>query len=62
MMKKVTIVGIICAVGLFVLLKFFQNSIPKINDPLTNIIVFIGFVIFAVIYGVSQLRKSDDKK
>ena len=61
-MKKVTIAGIVFAVGLLVLLKVFQNSIPRINDPITNILVFIGFVIFAIIYGVTQFRKNNDKK
>lgn len=61
-MKKVTIAGIIFAVGLLVLLKVFENSIPKINDPITNLIVFIGFAIFAVLYGVAQIRKNVHKK
>ncbi|WP_438347055.1 hypothetical protein ACP8HI_15140 [Paenibacillus sp. FA6] len=56
-MKKVTFAGIIFAIGLLVLLKVFQNSIPRISDPLTNILVIIGFVLFAIIYGASQLRK-----
>jgi len=57
-MKKATIAGIAIGIGLLVLLKVFQNSIPRINDPLTNIIVFIGFVLFAIIYGTSRLRKN----
>lgn len=61
-MKKVSIAGIIFAVGLLVLLKIFQSSIPRINDPITNILVFIGFVIFLIIYGLAQFRKNDQKK
>ena len=59
MMKKATFFGIIFAIGLLVLLKVLQNSIPRISDPLTNILVFIGFVFFVIIYGMSQLKKKD---
>ncbi|CAI6017732.1 hypothetical protein PAECIP112173_00128 [Paenibacillus sp. JJ-100] len=59
MMKQVSIVGIILTVGLLVLLKVFQDSIPRINEPITNILIFIGFVIFAIFYGASQLRKKN---
>lgn len=58
-MKKATLAGIIFAIGLLVLLKVLQNSIPRISDPLTNILVFLGFVLFVIIYGTSQLRKND---
>lgn len=58
-MKQVSIVGIILTVGLLVLLKVFQDSIPRINEPITNILIFIGFVIFAILYGASQLRKKN---
>ncbi|MGW6151185.1 hypothetical protein ACWFN4_27985 [Bacillus mycoides] len=58
-MKQVSIVGIIFTVGLLVFLKVFQGSIPRINEPITNILIFIGFVIFAIIYGASQLRKKN---
>lgn len=56
-MKKSTAVEIIIGIGVLILLKIFQDSIPRINDPLTNIIVFIGFVLLLIIYGVSRLRK-----
>lgn len=58
-MKQVSIIGIIFTVGLLVFLKVFQDSIPRINEPITNILIFIGFVTFAIIYGASQLRKKD---
>ncbi|MBE1554682.1 hypothetical protein [Sporosarcina limicola] len=58
-MKKATVAGIIIGIGLLIFLKVFQNSIPRITDPLTNIIVLTGFVLSAIIYGVSQLRKNN---
>jgi len=58
-MKQVSIIGIIFTVGLLVFLKIFQDSIPRINEPITNILIFIGFVIFAIIYGASQLKKKN---
>ena len=58
-MKKVSIAVIIFAVLLLVLLKVFQNSVPRISEPITNILIFIGFVIFAIIFGVSQLKKNN---
>lgn len=56
-MKQVSILGIILTVGVLILLKVFQDSILRINDPITNILVFIGFVIFVTIYVVSKIRK-----
>ncbi|WP_313894500.1 hypothetical protein [Psychrobacillus sp.] len=58
-MKKATVVGVIIGIGLLVLLKVFQDSIPRIRDPLTNYIILIGFVLFAIIYGASRLRKAN---
>lgn len=57
-MKKVSIVGIIMGIGLLTFLKVSQNSIPRISDPLTNYIILIGVVLFAILYGVSQLKKN----
>ncbi|MFA1821718.1 hypothetical protein ACDX78_16310 [Virgibacillus oceani] len=57
-MKQVSIIGIIFTVGLLVFLKVFQDAIPRISEPITNTLVFAGVVIFGVIYGVSQIRKS----
>ncbi|GIP43854.1 hypothetical protein J45TS6_23130 [Paenibacillus sp. J45TS6] len=60
-MKHVSIKGVIFVV-LVVLLKAFQDAIPKINDPTTNIIVFLLFVIFISVYGLSKVRKSSSVK
>lgn len=53
-MKHVSIIGIIFTVGLLVFLKVFQDSTPRISEPITNTLVFIGVVIFAIIYGMSK--------
>ncbi|MCG7336099.1 hypothetical protein MHZ95_12575 [Sporosarcina sp. ACRSM] len=59
-MSKAAVAGMIIGIGLLILLKVFQDSIPRITDPLTNILILIGFVLFAIIYGVSQLRKKNE--
>lgn len=56
-MKQVSIIGIVLAVGVLILLKIFQDSIPRIDEPITNILVFVGFVTFAIITAMSQVRK-----
>lgn len=56
-MKQVSIIGIIFTVGLLVFLKIFQDSMPRISEPITNIFIFIGFIIFAIIYGMSKIRR-----
>ncbi|WP_341279166.1 hypothetical protein [Paenibacillus sp. FSL H8-0537] len=56
-MKLLSTIVIILTVGVFIFLKIFQDSIPKINEPITNIFVLVVFVISAVIYGVSRIRK-----
>lgn len=56
-MRKGTVVGMVIVVGLLIVLKMFQDSIPRITDPLSNIIVLTIFVLLAIIYGISQLRK-----
>lgn len=56
-MKQIPIIGVIFVVVLVVLLKVFEDSIPRIGDPLTNILVLVLFGIVAVVYGVSQIRK-----
>ncbi|MBD7967328.1 hypothetical protein [Paenibacillus gallinarum] len=60
-MKHVSIKGVIFVV-IVVLLKVFQDAIPRINDPTTNIIVFLLFVIFVSVYGLSKVRKSSSVK
>lgn len=56
-MKKVSLVGVILAIGLLISLKLIGvgNSMLRISDPLTNTIVIIAFIIFVLIYGVSHL-------
>lgn len=56
-MKQGSILSVILTVGIFILLKIFQDSIPRINDPITNILVFLGFVFFVTIYVVSKVSK-----
>ncbi len=56
-MRKATVVGIIIGIGLLVVLKVFQHSIPRNSDPLSNTLILIGFILFGIIYGASQLRK-----
>ena len=56
-MKPVSIIGVVFVVVLVVLLKVFEDSIPRISDPTTNILVLLLFVIFASVYGLSKVRK-----
>ncbi len=56
-MKRAPIIGVIFIVVIFVFLKVFQDSIPKISEPITNIFVFAVFLIFIIIYGLSQMKK-----
>jgi len=57
-MKKATVAGLIIGIGLLVLLKLFQDSIPRISDPLTNYIILTGFVLIVIIFGATRLRKN----
>ncbi|MBO1004233.1 hypothetical protein [Pseudogracilibacillus auburnensis] len=57
-MEKTSLVGVIITIGLLILIKVFQDSIPRVSDPLTNIIVLVAFVVFVIIYSASELRKS----
>lgn len=43
-----------------ILLKIFQDSIPRITEPITNTVVLVGFVILAIVVGISQLTRSSD--
>ncbi|MEK3906721.1 hypothetical protein [Oceanobacillus sp. FSL W7-1309] len=61
-MKQVSIIGVIFTVGILVFLKVFQDSIPRINEPITNLLVFSGVVIFGVLYGISTMKKNNKKK
>ena len=60
-MKRATVAGLIIGIGLLVLLKVFQQSIPRISNPLTNYIILTGFVLFVIIYGATRLRKNKKK-
>ena len=55
-MKKATVARLIIGIGLLVLLKLFQDSIPRISDPLTNYIILTG--LFVIILGAAILRKN----
>jgi quinol-cytochrome oxidoreductase complex cytochrome b subunit len=56
-MKQVSIIGVIFIVVIFILLKVFQDSIPRISEPITNILVFVVFIIFMIILGLSKISK-----
>jgi len=56
-MKQVSIIGIIFTIVVLIFLKIFQDSIPRVNEPITNIFVFVGLVFIAIIYGMSRVRK-----
>jgi len=59
-MKKRSLVGVICVIGLLVLLKALGvgSSMMRISDPLSNKIILIGAVILALVFGTAQLRKN----
>lgn len=59
-MKKSSIIGVICVVGLLILLKMLGvgSSMMRISDPLSNKIILIGAGILALLYGITQLRKN----
>lgn len=59
-MKKSSVIGVICAVGLLVLLKMLGvgSSMMRISDPVSNKIVWIGAIIIALAFGIAQLRKN----
>ena len=59
-MKKSSIIGVICAVGLLVLLKMLGvgSSMIRISDPVSNNIIWIGAIILVLIFGIAQLRKN----
>ena len=59
-MKKEAIFGIIFVILFVILLKIFQDSIPRITEPITNTVVLVDFVILAIVVGISQLTRSSD--
>ena len=61
-MDKGTIAKIVITLGMLIFLKFFINPIPKISEPITNIVVFAGFLIAAIYMGLSEFKKHASKK
>ncbi|WP_062200479.1 hypothetical protein [Massilibacterium senegalense] len=61
-MKQVSIIGVIFTVGVLVFLKVFQDSVPRISEPISNTLVIFGFIIFVVLYGISQMKKNNKQK
>jgi hypothetical protein len=59
-MKKYSVIGVICAVGLLVLLKIIGvgSSMMRINNPLSNKIVLIGAITLALVFGIAKLKKN----
>ncbi|MFJ7933325.1 hypothetical protein [Sporosarcina sp. NPDC096371] len=57
-MRIATVVSIVIGIGMLVLLKVFQDSIPRNSDPQSNVLILIGFVLFVMIYGASRLRQN----
>lgn len=57
-MKRLPITKIFFMVGLLVFLKLFQDFVPRISEPKINLLVFIGVIIFFIIFGISQIRAS----
>ncbi|MEG0438072.1 MAG: hypothetical protein RR587_02440 [Solibacillus sp.] len=56
-MNKMKVAVIIIMLGLLVFLKIYLNSIPRISEPISNIVVFLGFLIAAIIFGMSKLKE-----
>jgi Flp pilus assembly protein protease CpaA len=61
-MSKVKIAKIVITLGVLVLLKIFMDSAPRISEPISNAVVFAGFLIFVIYYGISEIKKNDEKK
>ena len=61
-MSKVKSVKIVITIGVLVLFKFFTDSIPKISNPLSNTIIFVSFLIAAIIIGTSYLKQNGKKE
>ncbi|MGE7624849.1 hypothetical protein ACQKMD_17915 [Viridibacillus sp. NPDC096237] len=61
-MNKIKIATIVIAVGVLVFLKIFMDSVPRISEPISNTIVFVGFLIFVILLGTSQIKKNNERK
>lgn len=56
-MDKGTIAKIVIFLGILILIKLLMNPVPKISEPITNAVVFAGFLIFAIYMGLSEFKK-----
>lgn len=58
--KNTSVIGIVCGVGLLIMLKMLGvgSSMIRISEPLSNRIIFIGAIIAAIIIGIVQFRKN----
>ena len=61
-MSKVKIAKIVIVLGILILLKISFGSITRISEPISNTIVLCGFLIFAIFFGTSELKKIEGKK
>ncbi|MCR8643598.1 hypothetical protein NV379_13130 [Paenibacillus sp. N1-5-1-14] len=61
-MSKVKIAKIVITLGVLVLLKIFMDSAPRISESISNAVVFTGFLIFVIYYGISEIKKKNEKK
>ncbi|ATP41285.1 hypothetical protein CSE16_15150 [Solibacillus sp. R5-41] len=61
-MVKMKVAGVILTLGLLVFLKIYLNSIPRISESISNIVVFLGVVIATIIFVVSKLKKMSSNK
>ena len=61
-MSKVKIAKIVMVLGILVFLKISFGSITRISEPISNAIVFGIFLIFAIYFGTSELKKIEGKK
>ena len=61
-MSKMKIAKIITVLGILVFLKISLISVTRISEPITNVIVFAGFLIYAIFLGTSELKKIEKKK
>jgi len=61
-MSKVKIAKIVIVLGILILLKISFGSITRISEPISNAIVLGGFLIFTIFFGISELKKIEEKK
>ena len=61
-MSKVKSIKIVITIGVLVLLKIFMDSVPRISEPLSNTVIFVSFLIVAIIIGTSYLKQNRKKE